>query len=249
MWKVTSAVCPSCYILGVFLMCSITSVVLWWSVCLPLEALVVVPPTCPGQIYQWLKNWFSNGYPARQLMFNFKSVLSQVGPISTLWVQGCHISRIPDIEKSVRRIRKSDEPRIFPVRSGQKSSRGKFRKFCQALVASLWVTKQVKSTACVLMWQHVELSVQICVRDQSLEFEIRAWNSSKKWGFSWKWKSKSAEQNIFRGGKNQQAYFFSMKIKMRDLWMQIEGRKLIFMNFSVLDFFKFAPEYCKLHRF
>ena len=26
-----------------------------------------------------------------------------------------------------------------------------------------------------------------------------------------------------------------------DLWMQIEGRKLIFiMNFSVLDFFKFA---------
>ena len=32
-----------------------------------------------------------------------------------------------------------------------------------------------------------------------------------------------------------------MKIKMMDLWMQIEGRKLIFiMNFSVLDFFKFA---------
>ena len=33
-----------------------------------------------------------------------------------------------------------------------------------------------------------------------------------------------------------------MKIKMMDLWMQIEGRKLLFtMNFSVLDFFKFAP--------
>ena len=32
-----------------------------------------------------------------------------------------------------------------------------------------------------------------------------------------------------------------MKIKMMDLWMQIEGRKLIsIMNFSVLDFFKFA---------
>ena len=32
-----------------------------------------------------------------------------------------------------------------------------------------------------------------------------------------------------------------MKIKMIDLWMQIEVRKLIFiMNFSVLDFFKFA---------
>ena len=32
-----------------------------------------------------------------------------------------------------------------------------------------------------------------------------------------------------------------MKIKMIDLCMQIEGTKLIFvMNFSVLDFFKFA---------
>ena len=34
-----------------------------------------------------------------------------------------------------------------------------------------------------------------------------------------------------------------MKIKMMDLWMQIEGKKLIFvMNFSVLDFFKFASK-------
>ena len=32
-----------------------------------------------------------------------------------------------------------------------------------------------------------------------------------------------------------------MKIKMMDLWMQIEGRKLTFiMNFNVLEFFKFA---------
>ena len=32
-----------------------------------------------------------------------------------------------------------------------------------------------------------------------------------------------------------------MKIKMMDLWMQIEGRKIFFiLNFSVLDFFKFA---------
>ena len=32
-----------------------------------------------------------------------------------------------------------------------------------------------------------------------------------------------------------------MKIKMMDLWMQIEVRKLIFiMIFCVLDFFKFA---------
>ena len=41
--------------------------------------------------------------------------------------------------------------------------------------------------------------------------------------------------------KNRQAYFFPVKIKMMDLWMQIESRKLIFiMNFSELDFFKFA---------
>ena len=34
-----------------------------------------------------------------------------------------------------------------------------------------------------------------------------------------------------------------MKIKMMDLWIQIEGRKLIFiMNFSVLDFFKFVSQ-------
>ena len=32
-----------------------------------------------------------------------------------------------------------------------------------------------------------------------------------------------------------------MKIKIMDLWMKTEGRKLIFiMNFSVLHFFKFA---------
>ena len=35
--------------------------------------------------------------------------------------------------------------------------------------------------------------------------------------------------------------FFLLKIKMVDLWLQIEGTKLIFvMNISVLDFFKFA---------
>ena len=40
---------------------------------------------------------------------------------------------------------------------------------------------------------------------------------------------------------NFSVYFFSMKIKMMDLWMQIEGTKLIFvMNISVLYFFKFA---------
>ena len=43
------------------------------------------------------------------------------------------------------------------------------------------------------------------------------------------------------GKKSTSILFFSMKMKMMDLWMQIEGRKLIFIvNFSVLDFFKFV---------
>ena len=58
-------------------------------------------------------------------------------------------------------------------------------------------------------------------------------------------------KNIFSVGKKAiSILFFPMKIKMIDLWMQIEVRKLIFiMNFSVLDFFKFSPECLKLHRF
>ena len=69
----------------------------------------------------------------------------------------------------------------------------------------------------------------------------RAWISSRKRRFSQKWKSKIAEQNTFCGEEINKHTFFSMKIKMMGLWMQIEGRKLIFiMNFSVLDFFKFA---------
>ena len=69
---------------------------------------------------------------------------------------------------------------------------------------------------------------------------IQSLESSQKRRFSRKWKSKIVEKYFFRG-KNWQAYFFPMKIKMMDLWMQIEGTKLIFvMNFSVLDFFKFA---------
>ena len=65
--------------------------------------------------------------------------------------------------------------------------------------------------------------------------------SSRKRGFSRKCKSKIVWKNIFRWKKIDQHTFFAMKIKMIDLWMQIEVRKLIFiMNFSVLDFFKFA---------
>ena len=53
---------------------------------------------------------------------------------------------------------------------------------------------------------------------------------------------RKSQNKIFSMAKNRQAYiFFSMKIKMMDLLMQIEGGKFIFiMNFRVLDFFKFA---------
>ena len=53
----------------------------------------------------------------------------------------------------------------------------------------------------------------------------------------------------FSVGKNRQAYLFSMKIKMMDLWMQIEGTKQTFiMNFSVLDYSNVPPECLRLHR-
>ena len=49
---------------------------------------------------------------------------------------------------------------------------------------------------------------------------------------------RNRRKNVFRGKK---AYFFSMEIKMMDLGMQIEGTKrIIIINYSVLDFFKFA---------
>ena len=48
-------------------------------------------------------------------------------------------------------------------------------------------------------------------------------------------------EKVFSMGKKSTGIPFSMKIKMMDLRMQIEGTKQIFiMNFSVLDFFKFA---------
>ena len=46
---------------------------------------------------------------------------------------------------------------------------------------------------------------------------------------------------IYFQWKKMDKHTFSMKIKMVDLWLQIEVTKLIFvMNFSVLHFFKFA---------
>ena len=52
---------------------------------------------------------------------------------------------------------------------------------------------------------------------------------------------KSRGKNIFRGRIK------SMKIRMMGLRMQIEGTKLVFiMNFSVLDFFKFASRVAQI---
>ena len=69
----------------------------------------------------------------------------------------------------------------------------------------------------------------------------RTWNLLWKRGFSRKWKLKIVGKNIFHEKKNWQANFFSMEIKMVDLWLQIEDTKLIFiMNVSMLDIFKFA---------
>ena len=64
--------------------------------------------------------------------------------------------------------------------------------------------------------------------------------SSRK-RFSRKWKLKIVEKNIFCWKKSIGVLFSPLKIKMMDLWMEIEVRKLTFIvNFSVLDFLKFA---------
>ena len=78
-------------------------------------------------------------------------------------IQWCHISR--NFRNSGYRkihpshpetLQKSDEPRILCVYivewSGQKSSRRKFRKFCQALVASLAIAMESDDTVQPLPW-------------------------------------------------------------------------------------------------
>ena len=53
--------------------------------------------------------------------------------------------------------------------------------------------------------------------------------------------NRKLQKNIFSMEKINKHTFFSMKIKMEDLGMEIEGTKLIFIvNLSVLHFFKFA---------
>ena len=69
---------------------------------------------------------------------------------------------------------------------------------------------------------------------QSLEFVVETRNLAEM-------KIENRWKNMFRAKKSTSIPFFPMKMKMMDLWMQIQGTKFIFvMNFNVLDFFKFA---------
>ena len=89
-------------------------------------------------------------------------------------------------------------------------------------------------------WQYFSV-IYLLLVFCSLWFYCQSLDSSRKWGFSRKWKLKIVEKKFRLGEKINKHTFFPMKIKMMDLWMQIEGRKLIFnMNFIVLDFFRFA---------
>ena len=103
----------------------------------------------------------------------------------------------------------------------------------------------MRSSSSISVWQHVNLSEQIgpwdtlacCwdVKQQSLEF-IRVTRILAET------KMENRGKSIFSVEKiNKHFFFFPMKIKMMDLWTQVEGTKpILALNFSVLDFFKFA---------
>ena len=101
------------------------------------------------------------------------------------------ISGIPDIGKSVRPIRKpSGNPtnRVYIVEwSGQKSSRGKLRKFCQALVASLgYVGRSVLSADCTKLSDEAVFPVFLEV-NECMKLTDRNWLSvqlSRDWQYS-----------------------------------------------------------------
>ena len=102
-----------------------------------------------------------------------------------------------------------------------------------------WFWHRRKKDACKRKRVHAQIYEQVCST-----FSLRAWNSLRKWGFSWKWKSKirgggGGGEKWFPWGENQPYFFFFFKKSHQ--CRQIEGTELIFiMNFSVLDFFKFA---------
>ena len=94
------------------------------------------------------------------------------------------------------------------------------------MVARILRTSTTSAPMCML--QHHQQYIQ------SLEFVLETRTLAEM-------KIKNRGTKYFPWEKIDKHTFFSMKIKMMDLWMQIPGRKLIFtMIFSVLDFFKFA---------
>ena len=98
----------------------------------------------------------------------------------------------------------------------------------------------------ILPWSFISWFLVFCF----IHVYLRLWDRFCCWDFHRVWWCSVQDslptinfwkKNFSVGEKNRQAYFSSMNIEMMDLWMLIEGTKLIFiMNFSVVDFFKFA---------
>ena len=65
----------------------------------------------------------------------------------------------------------------------------------------------------------------------------RAWNSSRKRGFSPKWKSKIAEKKFFRGKTNWQAYFFFFKQSIGVAESCQQNRALMELSFADICIF------------
>ena len=100
-----------------------------------------------------------------------------------------------------------------------------------------------------LTTRHFQQYTLLCGRSElvcyTLEPRIRCGNEDSRGN-----EDQKSRTNLFSMEKIDKHTFFSMKIKMMDLWMQTECTKLIFiMNVSVLHFLKLPPEYLKLQRF
>ena len=73
-------------------------------------------------------------------------------------------------------------------------------------------------------------------------FVLRAWNSVAETDSCGNESHKSLNKIFSKAKKSTSILFFLWKLRWTsDLWMQIEGRKLMFIvNFSVLDLIRFA---------
>ena len=71
---------------------------------------------------------------------------------------------------------------------------------------------QIFSPPLITINHHISKAYQ--TSDESIN-HYRAWNSSQKWGFSRKWKSKIVEKYFFRGKKIDRRTFFLWKLRWR----------------------------------